>query len=141
VPPLAVCRREIETLHAVFTRWYRGQSTRAEFDRVERALDASFERVAPDGTVDSRETVLAGIREQYDSYDQFGIDIRDVRRVVATGDHTLVRYEEWQTTPGGTNGRLSTALFAPVDSPDPADDTRPSAAWRHLQETWLDAPE
>jgi hypothetical protein len=145
MPSLAACRREIETLHAFFVRWYCGGATRGEFERVEHALAPSFERIAPDGAIHSRETVLAGIRESHDTHERFEIAIRNVEPVAVADDRALVRYEEWQTTPEGTNGRLSTALFVPVDSAETEaeatdDPTRPSAAWRHLQETWLDAP-
>lgn len=153
VPALTVtaCEREIETLHEFFVRWYCGTVGRDEFERVERALGPEFERVSPDGDVHGRDAVLSGIRGAYCEHETFEIEIRNVEPVVVD-EHALVRYEEWQTTPTGGNGRLSTALFVPVDgaptSMDEADDDRepesapePMARWRYLHETWLDAPE
>jgi hypothetical protein len=146
MPSLAACRREIEALHAFFVRWYCGRAARAAFDRVEHALGNSFERISPEGTIHGRAAVLAGIQESYDAHEDFEIEIRNVERVAVTDDHALVRYEEWQTTPDGTNGRLSTALFVPVDpagtgASSTDNTTQPAATWQHLQETWLDAPD
>ena len=45
----------------------------------------------------------------------------------------LVRYEEWQTSPGETNGRISTALFAPHREEGRVE-------WQYLHETWLEPP-
>jgi Uncharacterized protein conserved in bacteria len=143
MPSVTDCEREIEELHALFVRWYRGRADRDEFGRVERALGGSFELVSPDGLVSDRETVLAGVREQYDSRTGFDIEIRNLEAVDIEGDRALVRYEEWQsgqTGPGAT-GRLSTALFAPPGTTDGDPGTRPAARWLYLQETWLDGPE
>jgi hypothetical protein len=136
------CEREIEELHALFVRWYRGQADRHEFDRVERALGGSFELVSPDGLVSDRETVLAGIREQHDSRAGFDIEIRNIKPIDVDGNRAVVRYEEWQSgSTGGETGRLSTALFVPPKTTDGDPDTRPAARWLHLQETWLEGPE
>jgi hypothetical protein len=63
------CRAEIETLHGFFLRWYRGEPGRDRFARVERALAPGFERLTPEGSIAGRETVLASVRESYDTYD------------------------------------------------------------------------
>lgn len=131
MPTVESCQREIEQLHAFFVRWYCG--TTDSFDRVEAALGPSFERVSPDGTIHDRETVLDGVRGNHDEFANFEIAIRNVEPVFTTPEHTLVRYEEFQTTPNGENGRLSTALFGPAAG-------EPAAEWQHLQETWLDQP-
>jgi len=142
MPSVTDCEREVEELHALFVRWYRGQADRDEFEHVERALGGSFELLSPDGVVSDRETVLAGIREQYDSKTGFDIEIRNVEPIDVDGDRTLVRYEEWQSgSTGGETGRRSTALFAPPGTADGDPDRRPTARWLHLQETWLKSPE
>ncbi len=135
MPTEANCTREIETLHDFFAEWYCGDCDRAAFERVERALADGFQRVAPDGSIDDRTEILESIRGAYDGYaaGAFEIEIRNVEAVATIDDRALVRYEEWQTSPSGTNGRLSTALFAP--SPAGA------VEWHYLQETWLDSPE
>ncbi len=134
------CEREIETLHDLFVRWYRGEADRDEFERLERALGDSFEMVSPDGSVSGREAVLDGIRSAYGTRTGFDIEIRNVELVERIDEHALVRYEEWQYTtdeaddtressPAGSagdtresspaeefhrTGRLSTVLLAPV---------------------------
>lgn len=131
------CRAEIETLHGFFVRWYRGEPGRDRFARVERALAPGFERLTPEGSIAGRETVLASVREGYDTYDPDSceIEIRNVTPVEVREDRALVRYEEWQTMDGETTGRLSTALFGPSD---PEQGTASGVEWRYLQETWLD---
>lgn len=125
---------EIEALHDFFVEWYCGECDQEAFETVQRALGDSFERVAPDGSIDSREEILESVRGAYDAYEPgaFEIEIRDVVVVESMDDRALVRYEEWQSAPSGTNGRLSTVLFATADS---------GITWRYLQETWLEPPE
>ena len=137
MPTPTVCREEIEALHAFFVRWYCGTVDRSAFARLKEALGPAFERVTPAGEVHDRATVLAGIRESYDAHETFDIEIRNVEPVAAVGERTLVRYEEWQTTPDGENGRLSTALFGPVEGVDADPSVTPVVSWQYLQETWL----
>jgi hypothetical protein len=115
------CEREIETLHDLFVRWYRGEADRDEFERLERALGDSFEMVAPDGSVSDRETVLDGIRSAYDTRTGFDIEIRNVELVERIDEHALVRYEEWQYT---TDAAGDTRESSPAGS---AGDTRESS--------------
>lgn len=134
MPSPADCEREIVRRHDCFVRWYRGRTDEAAFERVERALDPAFEQVAPDGTLNDRATVLAGIRDAYDTRETSDIEIRNVESVAVGDRHTLVRYEEWQSTGTGETGRHSTALFGP------GDERAPPVRWLHLQETWLEPP-
>lgn len=133
----SVYRTEIETLHELFVNWYVGTADAAEFERIEAALAPDFQRVSPEGDRAGRTSVLEGIRKTHDTYEPgaFDIEIRDVAVVDAQPERALVRYEEWQDTPDGTSGRLSTALFAPHrDGPE----SDPPVEWRYLQETWLE---
>lgn len=145
MPTPSTCEREIEELHALFVRWYRGEAETAEFERVERALDGSFELISPDGSLSNRESVLSGVREAHGEQSGFDIEVRNVEPVCVTDGHALVRYEEWQSTPGAgaDTGRLSTALFESVGGDQTPDGgpTRPAARWLYLQETWLRAPD
>lgn len=138
---IANCEREITGLHAFFVDWYTGAIPREDFERLERALDPTFELVHPDGSIADRESILDGIEDRYDVYDDgdFDIEIRNIEPVSQVGDRLLMRYEEWQDGPNGSNGRLSTGLFRPINHQDPAA-TAPSAHWVHLQETWLESP-
>lgn len=133
-----VCEREIRELHAFFVEYYAGE--RDDFDRLEGALGERFELIHPRGETASRDAVLDGIRDTYDTYEPgtFDIEIHDVEPIEILDERALVRYEEWQTSPDGTTGRLSTVYFA---APETGTDSPPHAEWRHLQETWLDAPE
>ena len=128
------CRQEVEALHEFFVGWYAGQLDRDAFDRMADAIAPGFEMVTPDGDRLDREAVLAMVREAHgrDDPGSFEIEIRNVTVRERMGDHVLVRYEEWQTKPGGDTGRLSTALFR----------EEPSAPgefhWLDLHETWID---
>lgn len=132
----ATCRREIESLHEFFVEWYTGAVKKDTYERVKRALASDFEMVTPEGSRRGSDDVIDGIRAQYDSHDPgtFEIDIRDVETRHVFEEHRLMRYEEWQTTPDGTTGRLSTVLFK-TDSAAPGD-----VLWCDLHETWLDRP-
>jgi len=128
------CEREIETLHDLFVRWYRGEAKHNEFERLERALGDSFEMVSPDGSVSDRETVLDSIRSAYGTRTGFDIEIRNVELVERVDEHALVRYEEWQYAPAETAGE--TRESAPAEtagdigessSAETADETRGSS--------------
>jgi hypothetical protein len=124
------CRREIKRLHDTFVALYTGDTT--DFTRVDAALAEDFEMVTPDGTTVEREAVLSMIRERADSYapGAFDIEIRNVALVAAEEQMTACRYEEWQTTPDGEEGRVSTAVFR-------ADSTAPGGlSWVSVHETW-----
>lgn len=126
------CRAEIEQLHAFFVDWYCGAG---DFQRVEQALAPAFERIDPDGTVHDRAATLESIRQTGDQYEAFDIDIRNVTVVDSYADRAMVRYEEWQTMPDETNGRLSTVLLVHASGAGTPDT---DLQWQHLQETWLD---
>jgi hypothetical protein len=134
MPSHAACRREIESLHAFFVEWYTGRAGEDAYDRVERALAPDFGMVTPAGDRREYADVVDGIRARYASHDPgaFEIGIRNVETRRALGDHRLLRYEEWQTTPDGTTGRLSTVLF------EAAPDAPGGVVWLDLQETWLE---
>jgi hypothetical protein len=131
-PTLAECQQEIESLHDFFVAWYCGEP--AEFSRLSDALGPEFEMIHPDGERVSRKAILESIRETEAAYDpgEFTIDIRNVEAVDIGDDYAVLRYEEWQTTPDGENGRLSTVLFD-VDSDAPNE-----LAWVTVHETWLE---
>ncbi|PSP19122.1 hypothetical protein BRC62_02195 [Halobacteriales archaeon QH_10_67_13] len=124
--------REVESLHAFFGAWYRGELPSERFARVETALAPSFERVTPDGTIQDRETVLAGVEAaRGERTETFEIEIEDLAVIDRTDERALVRYVERQT-PG--DDRLSAALFD-AGTLEPGADGRPS--WLYLQETRL----
>jgi hypothetical protein len=136
MPPTDTYRAEIESLHAFFVDWFTGQIARDSYDRVEGALGPEFEMVTPSGTRREYADVVDSIRESYGDRepDTFDIEIRNVERRYTVDDHALLRYEEWQTTPTETTGRLSTVLF------ETAPDTPEGLVWLDVHETWLDGP-
>lgn len=138
MPTLEACEQEIETLHEFFVEWYCGETDHEAFQKAEDALAPSFEIISPDSTIHDRETILSDVRNSFDSHEQgeFDIEIRNVKPVDVRDDRALVRYEEWQETPEGTTGRLSTALFGPTDE---STGDQQSVEWLYLQETWLES--
>lgn len=133
-PTLDTCRREIEQLHQFFVDWYTGRTQ--NFTRMERVIGSEFEMVTPDADVLGRNAVLEMVRDGRDNHDPgaFDIDIRAVTLLDSTETHAVVRYEEWQTSPDGEDGRISTVVFRP-DSETPN-----GLVWVTVHETWLDSP-
>lgn len=133
-PTPDACLREVERLHSFFVEWYTGQLKQEAFERMDGAIAPDFEMVTPDGEVLDREAVLGMVRDTRGAYapGAFGIDIRNFAPVDLGDDRAVVRYEEWQTTPDGKTGRLSTALFhAAPEAPG-------EFSWVTVHETWLD---
>ena len=131
-PTVADCREEIERLHDFFVAWYTGET--GDFEPMAAAIADDFEMIGPDGDRVGATGVLEMVREIHDEYDigEFDIDIRNVEMVDAGDGYAVTRYEEWQTTPEGESGRLSTALFH-------TDDEAPAGfSWVTVHETWLD---
>ncbi|MFC7073630.1 DUF4440 domain-containing protein [Halovenus rubra] len=129
-------RTEIESLHTFFVDWFTGVANSTAFDQVERALAPDYEMVTPSGAVHDRDATLSSIRDSHAVYEpgSFDIDIRNVEIISQRSEVSIVRYEEWQQYEEVT-GRLSTAVFAPVQT-GAAD--QQALEWRYLQETWLD---
>jgi len=135
MPTLQDCEQEVRRLHEFFVEWYTGRIGRDAFYRVDDALGADFRMVTPDGTLHERSDVVEMVRSSYgrNDPDEFDIEIRNVERRSGFTDHATVRYEEWQTTPDGTSGRISTALLRDDE------DTPGGICWLDLHETWLEA--
>ncbi|MFC7097369.1 DUF4440 domain-containing protein [Halobaculum marinum] len=134
MPTSDACRAEIERLHDCFVAWFTGHATDDEFGAVADALHPAFEMVTPDGARRDRAAVLDSIRGGHGRTDpgSFDIDIRNVEVVHTVDDRATVRYEEWQETPDGTTGRVSTALLRE------AADAPGGLVWLDLHETWIE---
>ncbi|MDX1660427.1 MAG: DUF4440 domain-containing protein [Gemmatimonadota bacterium] len=134
---IEACRREIEELHAFFEGWFEGTlpDDEATFARVADALAEDFELISPDGRRRDRGTILASIREGYGDHagegKRFRIEIHDVRPRLVVAETALLTYEEWQTSDGSKNRRLSSAWFRKVDA------APCGVRWIHLHETAL----
>lgn len=129
------CRREIEELHVFFQGWFEATVPDDEvtFARVAEALAEDFELISPDGRCRDRDSVLAWIRDGYGVHagdgKEFRIEIRDVNHRFIVDDGALLTYEEWQTSDGSENRRLSSAWFRR------ADEAPRGVRWVHLHET------
>jgi hypothetical protein len=130
----AAAAREIVERHAFFAAWFRGDAVAAYGD-WEAAFAADFRRIGPDGRVHDRPGTIAAIRGAHRSRAaDFAIDILDVRTIWSSDDVVLLIYVERQYRDGDRTDRRSTALFV-------RDGRAPhGVCWRHLQETWVQAP-
>jgi hypothetical protein len=131
------CRREIKQLHEFFEAWLSGRlpETEEAFSPVEKALAPGFHLLHPSGKPRTREEVLSGLRQGQGSTPSLTIEIREPTLLRSTGETALAIYEEWQTSEGGTNGRISTVQFG-------RDENLPNGLqWQHVHETWLQEPE
>jgi len=130
------CRQEIIDLHQFFEGWLRGTfpETDEAFARLERALSPDFQLIHPSGQRRSRDDILSGLRRAHGSEPSLTIEI-DAIQVHQTGATLLLAtYEEWQRTSESEDGRLSTVVFSRgTDEPD-------DLQWRHVHETWVQAP-
>lgn len=135
------CRREIEELHAFFEGWFEGSlpDDEATFARVSDALGEEFELISPDGRRRDRDTILDSIRSAHGGHagegKGFAIEIHDVRLRFTDGDTALVTYEEWQTSDGEGNRRLSSAWLRRAPG------APRGVRWVHLHETALPVPD
>jgi hypothetical protein len=132
-PTERACRAEIESLHDFFVAWYTGRAD--GLDRLEAVVAPGFGMVTPDAERVGRGDVIDSVRETREMYDPgtFDIDIRNIDVVDRQEGQAVVRYEEWQRTPEGTSGRLSTAFFR-ADS-----DTPNGLSWVAVHETWIES--
>lgn len=131
------CETEVQDLHEFFEAWFRGELPRTNdrLARLEAALEADFQQVAPDGTVRDRAAVIDAVAGRHGSRrgdtDPFRIEVEEVDARVELDDVCLLTYEEHQRTDGEWRGRRSSALF------EHAPDAPGGVVWRHLHETWL----
>jgi hypothetical protein len=132
-----MARQEICALHDFFVHWFRpaGDNDHLDLSRCRNALGADFRQVAPDGTLLHRDALLTRLAQARGGRSaDFRIEIADIDLIWEAGDAVLLVYTEKQYGQGQETQRRSTAFF-----------TRSAAApcgviWRHLQETWLQAP-
>lgn len=134
MPSRSACRAEIERLHDCFVEWFTATADEEAFDRIADALAPGFEMVTPSGERAERTAVLESIRDSYgrDEPGTVDIDIRNVELIQEVDGYATVRYEEWQETPEGSTGRVSTALLR-EDSDAPG-----GLVWVDLHETWVE---
>lgn|GEM_PF-456638 len=124
--------REIVALHEFFQQWYRGELEPTDFARFERALEADFQIITPEGMLLPRADIIQAVRQQAGSDPSAVLEIRNVELVAVDTDIAVFRYEEWQSSAGvAPRGRLSSVVFRRRDDADNG------LGWRQVQETWL----
>ncbi|HWT96116.1 MAG TPA: hypothetical protein VN229_00820 [Terriglobales bacterium] len=139
-------RREVIELHDFFMAWFRPvtvETAALELRRCDEALAPDFRQIAPDGQVHARDPLLQRLAAARGCRpDGFVIEVEDIRPVWQNDAAILLDYVERQychepSKAGAASGetrRRSTAFFT-------LSTTAPQGvAWRHLQETWLQAP-
>lgn len=132
-------RREIETVHAFISAWFRGavgQSRTAFDEQLADRLAPPFVNIQPSGRVLTRADLLASLYDGHGSNPNFAISIADstVRYRGHAGRLVMATYREHQKGARNTNppdnARISTVLFEMPDG-----DGRP--IWLHIHETGL----
>ena len=130
-------RREIETVHAFISAWFRGDvgQSKAAFDeQLADRLTPSFVNIQPSGQVLTRADLLASLYDGHGTNPNFTISIADstVRYRADAGRLVMATYREHQKGAKNTdppdNVRISTVLFEMSDG-----DGRPT--WLHIHET------
>jgi hypothetical protein len=137
-PSLFSCASaEIVDLHRFFVDWFDAErADRADFSRFESVMGEGFRMVAPSGQMLDREAVLDHVRASRATCDgDFAIAIEDIRAGWQAGDTIVVCYIEAQRRDGKHSRRRSSAVFTTSSS------APNGVEWRHLHETWLQAPE
>lgn len=131
---LALVRREIGELHALFQGWLGGELPQddAVFARADEALAKTFFIVDPGGTLADRNATLTSIYRGHGGRPGFEIWIREAELRWRHGDLLGASYQEWQRDADGSErGRLSSAVFR-IDRRAPS-----GLLWLQVHETWL----
>lgn len=126
--------REVIAFHRALEAWLSGRApnTDAAFADIDTHLAPDFSYVYPSGKVETRAPVVRGLRAAHGALGpEFRIRIERAVALAVGADPCVVRYEEWQRTPAGVTGRLSTAVFRP--NPVLAN----GVEWVSVHETWL----
>ncbi|TPL84820.1 DUF4440 domain-containing protein [Mesorhizobium sp. B2-3-14] len=128
---------EVVALHRFFVDWFvASRADKVDFGRFEAVMGEGLTMIAPGGQILDRDAVIDHVRSSRATCDDgFAISIEDIRPGWQNGDTIVVLYVEAQLRAGKHSRRQSSAVFT----------TRSSAPngvqWRHLHETWLQAPE
>lgn len=139
-------RREVIELHDFFMAWFRpvtDATAALELRRCAEALAPDFRQIAPDGQVHARDPLLQRLAAARGCRPEgFIIEIDDIRPIWQSDTSVLLEYVEKQYcretsklgVVSGETRRRSTAFFT-LSTMAPQ-----GVVWRHLQETWLQAP-
>ena len=128
---------EVIDLHRFFVDWFvAARADTVDFSRFERAMGDGLSMVAPDGKVLDRNAVVDHVRTSRATCDEgFAISIEYIRPGWQDANTIVVFYIEAQLRAGKHSRRQSSAVFTTSSS------APNGVEWRHLHETWLQAPE
>jgi hypothetical protein len=131
-----IAAREIVELHAFFVDWFVESDRPApDFARFEKAMASDMTMIPPEGEILDRASVVDHVRSARGKVAPgFSIEIQDIWSAFEDEMSILACYVEVQWRNGQWSRRRSSVLL-----------TRNSSAplgveWRHLHETWLQAP-
>ncbi|AYG60612.1 hypothetical protein [Rhizobium jaguaris] len=131
-------KAEIIDLHRYFADWYNAADSHpTDFSRFEKVLGEGFRIVTPDdGRIIERDSIISHVRANRSCFHgDFVIEIDDVTPGWEAAGIIVVTYVEAQCRAGVWTWRRASALFSENSS-------MPNGVeWRHLHETWLQAPE
>ena len=125
-------RREVEDVHAFFTRWFSGAGSEDELGAFfAPRLDRGLIFISPDANHLDRQGLLGMFDGAHGSNPPFRVEIRDVSLVHDLDDCIVATYTEWQwaakSSSRSNNGRLTTVVLA----------KQQPFKWMHIHETWL----
>lgn len=130
-------RAEVVEQHRFFVDWFvEERAGRVDFDRFDRSMGDGFCMITPSGSVLDRDAVIDYVRACRATCDaEFTISIEDVWPGWQTTDAIVVHYIEAQLRGGKHSRRQASAIFTlSASAPE-------GVEWRHLHETWLQAPQ
>ena len=84
-------------MHKNFVDWYNGKIFKSVFDdKITSYFDASFKVVFPDGSVYTKDTLSKLIYDDYNTSNDFGIKIKDLKLENLGEGYVIATYKEYQ---------------------------------------------
>lgn len=126
-------RAEILARHRFFQDWFAGRCGKDALAAAMSAFAPGFCRVAPDGSLQTREQLYAALDRAADSQPAtftIEIDVEDIR--VFRNGPVAARYVERQSGGGRPSARRASALFTATE-----EDTA-LLQWLSVHETWIE---
>lgn len=120
---------EIRTLHEDLARWLGRPDSADGLERFEAQTHDEFSMVVMQGSVVTREQLLAGLRGAGNSVPGLTIDIVDIEVLHRSAECAVARFREVHHRPEGAAARLTTALLVPDAR------GRNGLRWRSVHET------
>lgn len=121
-------KKEILALHKNFVDWYNGKISKSVFDdKITSYFDANFKVVFPDGSVYTKDTLSKLIYDDYNTSNDFGIKIKDLKLENLGEGYVIATYKEYQYAGRKIELRLNTLSVLKKDAT--------GITWLHMHET------